>query len=36
MYFGRNSVSTNVLSMFNGSQIEYVEQCTHLDTIIYS
>ena len=37
MHFDRNNVSTNnMLSMSNGIQIDYVEQCTHLGIIIYS
>ena len=39
MYFGRNNINTNnMMSMSNGttSRIDFVEQCTHLGTIIYS
>ena len=35
--FSRNNVSTNsMLSISNGGQIDYVEQCTYLRTILYS
>ena len=37
MYFGRNNINTNnMMSMSNGTRIDFVEQCTHLGTIIYS
>ena len=37
MYFGRNNINTNnMMSMSNGTRIDFVEQCTHLRTIIYS
>ena len=37
MYFGRNNINTNnMMSMSNGIRIDFVEQCTHLGTIIYS
>ena len=37
MYFGRNNInSNNMMSMSNGTMIDFVEQCTHLGTIIYS
>ena len=37
MYFGRNNINTNnMMSMSNGTRIDFVEQCTHLGTKIYS
>ena len=37
MYFGRNNIITNnMMSMSNGTRIDFVEQCTHLGAIIYS
>ena len=37
MYFGRNNINTNsMMSMSNGTMIDFVEQCTHLGTITYS
>ena len=37
MYFGKNNLNCeNLLYMFNGSSIEFVEQCVHLGTKIYS
>ena len=37
MYFGRNNINTNnMMSMSNGTMIDFVEQCTNLGTIIYS
>ena len=37
MYFGKNNINTNnMMSMSNGTKIDFVEQCTHLETIIYS
>ena len=31
MYFGRNNINTNnMMSMSNGTRIDFVEQCTHL------
>ena len=37
MYFGRNNINTNnMMSMSNGTRIDFVNQCTHLGTIIYS
>ena len=37
MYFGRNNINTNnLMSMSDGTRIDFVEQCTHLGTIIYS
>ena len=38
MYFGRNNINTNnMMSMSNvRTRIDFVEQCTHLGTIIYS
>ena len=37
MYFGRNNINTNnMMSMSNGTGIDFVEQRTHLGTIIYS
>ena len=37
MYFGKNNLNCeNLLCMSNGSSIEFVEQCVHLGTKIYS
>ena len=37
MYFGKNNLNCeNLLFMSNGSSIEFVEQCVHLGTKIYS
>ena len=37
MYFGRNNInSKNMMSMSNGTMIDFVDQCTHLGTIINS
>ena len=37
MYFGRNNINTNnMMSMSNCTMIDFVEQSTHLGTIIYS
>ena len=37
MYFGRSNINTkNMMSMSNGTMIDFVEQCTHLGAIIYS
>ena len=35
MYFGRNNINTNnMMSMSNGTRIDFVEQSSHLETII--
>ena len=37
MYFGKNYfVGQHVLHRSNGSKIDYVEQCVHLETTLYS
>ena len=37
MYFGKDNLNCeNLLCMSNGSSIEFVEQCVHLGTKIYS
>ena len=37
MYFGKDNINCeNLLCMSNGSSIEFVEQCTHLGTKIYT
>ena len=37
MYFGRSNINTNnMMSMSNGTMIDFVEQYTHLGAIIYS
>ena len=37
MHFGRNIINTNnIMSMSNGTMIDFVEQCTYLEKIIYS
>ena len=37
MHFGRNNINiNNMMSMSNGTMSDFVEQCTHLETIIYS
>ena len=37
MYFGRNNINTNnMMSMSNSTRIDFIQQCTHLGSIIYS
>ena len=37
MHFGKNYFDAqHVLHMSNGSKIDYVEQCVHLGTTLYS
>ena len=36
MYFGRNNINANKIMLMSIISIDFVEQCSHLGTIIYS